>query len=170
MRAVAAALLVALVLSACSGGRTRAPEAPGRGWQERGIASWYGPGFHGRRTASGEVYDMHGISAAHKSLPFGSVVEVENLDNGRSVKVRINDRGPFVRGRVIDLSRGAAEKIGLVGPGTARVRLTLVGTAPAVVARDAREGREWVVQAGAFREARRAHALAERLRSVYPQV
>ena len=166
----AAQVAVALLATACSTGRARAPETPRPGWQQRGIASWYGPGFHGKRTANGEVYDMDGISAAHKTLPFGSVVEVENLDNGRRLKVRINDRGPFIRGRVIDLSRGAARELGLIGPGTAKVRLRLVGTAPTVVARGADAERGWVVQAGAFREARHARELAERLSRRYPGV
>ncbi len=99
------------------------------------MASWYGEKFHGRSTANGERYDMHGMTAAHPTLPFGTVVEVRNLDNGRSVRVRINDRGPFVRGRIIDLSYAAAREIEMIGPGTARVELTLVrrpgGAAPA---------------------------------------
>ncbi len=91
-----------------------------------GIASWYGPGFHGRRTANGERYNQHGLTAAHKSLPFGTRVLVTNLVTGRSVMVRINDRGPFVRGRVIDLSAGAAKAIGVYGRGTAPVALEVI--------------------------------------------
>ena len=91
-----------------------------------GIASWYGPGFHGRRTANGERYNQHGLTAAHKSLPFGTRVLVTNLVTGRSVMVRINDRGPFVRGRVIDLSAGAARAIGVYGSGTAPVALEVI--------------------------------------------
>ena len=85
-------------------------------WTETGIASWYGPGFHGKHTASGEVYDMEDMTAAHKRLPFGTVVRVDNLDNGRATEVRINDRGPFVHDRVIDLSRAAAREIEMLGP------------------------------------------------------
>lgn len=96
---------------------------------ERGVASWYGEAFHGRSTANGERYDMHRLTAAHRTLPFGTVVEVRNLDNGRSVRVRINDRGPFVRGRIIDLSYAAAREIEMIGPGTARVELVLVRSA-----------------------------------------
>lgn len=92
-----------------------------------GHASWYGPGFQGRRTASGERYDMNGHTAAHKTLPFGTKVRVTNLRTGESVVVRINDRGPFVRGREIDLSKGAAAVIGLVGQGVAQVRLEVLG-------------------------------------------
>lgn len=90
------------------------------------MASWYGEPFHGRTTASGERYDQEGLTAAHKSLPFGTWVRVENLGNGRSVRVRITDRGPFVDDRIIDLSRAAARSLRLLGPGTARVRLEVV--------------------------------------------
>jgi rare lipoprotein A len=86
-----------------------------------GMASWYGDRFHGRQTASGEAFDMRALTAAHKTLPFGARVRVRNLDNGREVVVRINDRGPFTRGRVIDLSHAAADAIGMVQSGTARV-------------------------------------------------
>ena len=93
---------------------------------ETGVASWYGPNFHGKLTANGEVYDMDGMTAAHRTLPFGTEVVVENLDNGLSTKVRINDRGPFAKDRIIDLSRAAATEIEMLGPGTARVRIYLV--------------------------------------------
>jgi len=96
------------------------------GFSESGQASWYGGKFHGRTTASGETFDTNALTAAHKTLPFGTVVEVTNLDNGRAVTVRINDRGPFVEGRIIDLSRAAAEKIDMVGTGVARVEIHLV--------------------------------------------
>ncbi len=91
---------------------------------QQGIASYYGPGFHGRRTASGERFNMHGMTAAHRSVPFGSRLKVTNLTNGRSVVVRVNDRGPFTRGRMLDLSYGAAGAIGMKGAGTARVRIS----------------------------------------------
>ena len=95
-------------------------------YYETGIASWYGPGFDGNLTANGEVYDMNGISAAHKTLPFGTVVRVVELDTGRSIVVRINDRGPFVEGRIIDLSKGAAEELGIIDKGITRVGLRIV--------------------------------------------
>ena len=98
-----------------------------RPWTEEGIASWYGKKFHGRQTASGERYDMHELTAAHKSLPFGTRVRVTNLDNGRHVVVRITDRGPFIKGRIIDLSYAAARKVDMVNAGTARVRVEVVG-------------------------------------------
>lgn len=96
------------------------------GYREEGLASWYGPGFHGKRTANGEVYDMNALTAAHKTLPMPSVVLVTNLENGRSMKLRINDRGPFVDDRIIDLSRRAAQMLDVERPGVARVRVELV--------------------------------------------
>jgi len=95
-------------------------------YYEVGIASWYGPGFQGNRTSNGEVYDMYGISAAHKTLPFGTIVRVVDLDTDSSLVVRINDRGPFIEGRIIDLSKGAAEKLGIVDKGIAHVGLRIV--------------------------------------------
>lgn len=103
-----------------------ATPAPLQGWREDGIASWYGPNFAGRPTANGEIFDPSQLTAAHKTLPFGTRVRVTNLATGRDVVVRINDRGPFKPGRVIDLSRAAAESIGLIASGVARVRVELV--------------------------------------------
>lgn len=93
---------------------------------EEGTASWYGPGFHGMYTSNGEVYDQESISAAHKNLPLPSYLKVTNLDNGKAVVVRVNDRGPFHGDRILDLSHGAAKHLGMVGPGTAHVRVELV--------------------------------------------
>ena len=90
------------------------------------MASWYGNPFHGRATASGEIYDMEAMTAAHPTLPFGTRLRVENLENGRSVTVTINDRGPFVKDRILDVSRKAARELGMLGPGTARVRITVL--------------------------------------------
>src|SRR5262245_55649791 len=114
--AAAGALAVVLVLQACT--TTRPATPPVVDGHQQGIASWYGPGFHGRRTANGEVYDQYELTAAHQTLPLGTRVLVTSLTNGRSVEVRINDRGPFVGGRVIDLSYGAARVIDMGGPGT----------------------------------------------------
>jgi len=140
-----------------------------------GIASWYGPDFNGKLTASGEVYDMNALTAAHKTLPLGTIVEVKNLDNGRTVRLTINDRGPFVRGRIIDLSYRGAKELGVVKKGTARVRVTPLG-------RDARYIRyikvneggsgEYTVQLGAFRSKEKAERLlralgAEKLSGAY---
>ena len=99
---------------------------PPIGTRQTGIASWYGHPYHGRATASGEIYDMEGGTAAHKRFAFGTWVRVDNLDNGKRTEVRINDRGPFVHRRIIDLSRASARDIGMLGPGTARVRLTVI--------------------------------------------
>lgn len=101
------------------------------GYRERGIASWYGPDFHGQPTSGGERYDMYGMTAAHKTLPIPTWVEVKNLSNDKRVIVRVNDRGPFVDGRIIDLSYSAAEQIGMIGAGTARVEVRALGTPPA---------------------------------------
>ena len=124
------AWLVLLVLGVGCGRKPEIRLPPPRpavvGAAETGIASWYGVPYHGRRTSNGEVYDMNKLTAAHLSLPFGAWVRVANLGNGREVDVRINDRGPFVKNRVIDLSRAAAQQIGMLGPGTARVRMTVI--------------------------------------------
>ena len=95
----------------------------GRGYRAEGTASYYGKAHHGKRTASGERFNLNALTAAHRTLPFGTRVKVTNLDNGRSVVVRINDRGPFRRGRIIDLSRAAAEQLNMLRSGTAPVRL-----------------------------------------------
>src|SRR5205814_5187831 len=110
----------------CAAVRAPAPPPITNGVQV-GVASWYGPGFHGNRTANGEIYDQYELTAAHPSLPLGTRVMVTNLENGRAVQVRVNDRGPFVDGRAIDLSYAAARTIGMVGPGTVRVRIEVLG-------------------------------------------
>lgn len=92
-------------------------------YRETGPASWYGPGFHGRETASGETFDQNRLTAAHRRLPLGSLITVTNLENGRSIRVAINDRGPYVRGRVLDLSKAAARRLGMVDDGVVRVRI-----------------------------------------------
>ena len=109
-------------------GKRYKPLRTAHGFVQEGVASWYGPKFHGRRTASGEIYNMYALTAAHKILPMHTKVKVTNLENGRSLIVRINDRGPFVKNRIIDLSYAAARKLGIVGPGTARVRLEALGS------------------------------------------
>jgi rare lipoprotein A (peptidoglycan hydrolase) len=102
---------------------------PGPGWTEEGDASYYGPGFYGRKTASGEVLRPGTLTAAHHTLPFGTCVQVTVVDTGRSVQVRINDRGPFVAGRILDVSETAAQALGMVGQGVLRVRLTVCQSA-----------------------------------------
>jgi len=110
-------------------GRTYYPLSTAKGYDKTGIASWYGRDFHGKLTANGERYNMHALSAAHKTLPLPSLVRVTNLENGRSVVVRVNDRGPFVKGRLIDLSYAAANALEYTGQGTARVRVQSLDTA-----------------------------------------
>lgn len=120
-------LLTVVILSAVSG--PIAADAKGNNSGHKaisGAASWYGGQFHGRTTANGERYDMNGLTAAHRSLPFGTKVRVTNQKNGKSVVVRINDRGPYVGKRVIDLSRGAAQKVSMLGSGVAPVRLEVI--------------------------------------------
>jgi rare lipoprotein A len=125
---------VAATLLAAGCALFRASPPPVVDGVQMGIASWYGPGFHGNRTANGEIYDQYELTAAHPSLPLGTRVMVTNLENGRAVEVRINDRGPFVGGRAIDLSYAAARALRMVGPGTARVRVEVL-PADIVVAR-----------------------------------
>ena len=144
------------------------------GYRERGVASWYGKKFHGRRTSNGEQYDMYAMSAAHKTLPLPSYARVRNLDNGKSVIVRINDRGPFLHNRLIDLSYAAAARLGIVGTGTGLVEVEGIDpaaptTAPATVpvSAPAEDGARptLYVQAGAFTDP----ANAERLRAQLTQ-
>jgi rare lipoprotein A len=131
MRA-AALVFVAIAMGAgCARKTARVPLPPPlqnvkRGYTEEGIASWYGHPYHGRRTANGEIYDMNNMTAAHKTLPFGVWVEVENKRNKRTVGVRINDRGPFIDGRIIDVSREAAQRLEMIGPGIVPVKIKVV--------------------------------------------
>lgn len=112
------------------------------GFTQQGVASWYGPGFHGKKTASGSVYNMFDMTAAHNVLPLNTMVKVKNLENGREILVRINDRGPFVNDRVIDLSLAAARKLAMVTPGTAPVQLTVVAPDHPMIASALAEKRE----------------------------
>lgn len=130
---------------------------------QEGIASWYGIPFDGHRTSNGEIYDMHQFTAAHKTLPFGAVVRVTNLHNGKQTEVRINDRGPFVADRVIDLSLSAAQAIDMVGPGTAPVRLEMISGANPFAG-------FFAVQVGAFQIEDNAERLRARLLTSYAPV
>lgn len=129
---------------------------------ETGIASWYGAPYHNRRGSNGEIYDMHAMTAAHRTLPLGSIVRVTELRNGRSVFVRITDRGPFVEGRVIDLSQAAAKQIGMIQAGTAEVRVEVLKT-PAPLD----DGGRWAVQIGGFEREKAARELASHLSRRY---
>jgi rare lipoprotein A len=138
--------------------------ASGDGYLERGVASWYGPDFHGGTTSSGERYDMYAMTAAHKTLPLPAFVEVTNLQNGRSVVVRVNDRGPFKSNRIIDLSYVAAAKLDMIRDGTAMVEVRVVGPGFAAPAQqDPAPAGRFYAQAGAFAEEANARRLAARL-------
>jgi rare lipoprotein A len=176
MKSAFALLLAAMLLSGCahrnkhvklippppskpSGTSSPTPAeprpVPKAGYQETGLASWYGHPYHGRPAANGEIYDMEKLVAAHRTLPFDTWVRVYDLDNDKTVEVRIIDRGPFVDGRIIDLSHAAAQAIAMIGPGTAHVRMEVIRVpegAPAPV---------YVVQVGAFQD----RSTAERIRS-----
>ncbi len=126
-----AAMAPALVLLAgCSTATPRAsvpaPGPPAEGYEEVGIASWYGAQHHGKRTASGEIFDMNRLTAAHRWLPFGTRLLVTNRDNNRTIELRVNDRGPFVKGRILDVSYAAARQLGALGSGTFAVRLRVI--------------------------------------------
>ncbi|MGA8023769.1 MAG: septal ring lytic transglycosylase RlpA family protein [Candidatus Acidiferrales bacterium] len=140
----------------------RQPAIPGE-YLEEGVASWYGIPFNGHRTSNGEIYDMHQFTAAHRTLPFNCLVRVTNLDNGKQTEVRINDRGPFVANRVIDLSLSAAQAIEMVGPGTAHVRLEILsGPNP--------QAGFFGVQIGAFKMEENAEKLKAQLEASYSPV
>ncbi|MFC1626496.1 septal ring lytic transglycosylase RlpA family protein [Pseudomonadota bacterium] len=173
------------------------PLATADGYNETGIASWYGTKFHGKKTANGERYDMYAMSAAHKTLPLPTLVRVTNLDNGRSAVVRVNDRGPFVKSRVIDLSYAAAKSLGYDNAGTARVRVEVLSNsmvpssttyrpasrpkaivprpvikpprAAATTMATARHGAMYI-QLGAFSSQSNANRLKKELQSEYPSV
>lgn len=145
-------------------GKTYYPITDATGFRETGIASWYGKDFHGKQTANGERYNMYGMTAAHKILPFETKVKVTNLDNGQSIVVRINDRGPFVTNRVIDLTKTGADKIGMIGPGTARVRVEAIGSVRGQQPDGDIKG-DYYIQIGAFQEVRNADRLISRMKN-----
>jgi rare lipoprotein A len=173
MRNLLAMAIVIVALTGCHKKRSSrahvprppktAPSAatPAPGYTETGIASWYGHPYHGRQAADGEIYDMEQMVAAHRTLPFDTCVRVHNLVNGKDVEVRIIDRGPFVDGRIIDLSHAAARAIELIGPGTAQVQVEVIrtpaGTIPSLFA----------VQVGAFRDRENAERVRLRMAERY---
>jgi rare lipoprotein A len=176
---LAGVIIAAITLSGCAH-KTRAvvpstPPAPAKiGDVETGIASWYGEPYHGRRSASGEIFDMEQFTAAHRTLPFNTWVEVFDLDNGKRVEVRITDRGPFVDGRIIDVSLAAARSLDMLGHGTARVQLKIIPAParvpdpkPAPPAATDPHPDLWAVQTGAFSDPDRAEAFAASLRDQY---
>jgi len=137
----------------------------GKPFVQEGLASWYGPEFHGRLTSSREIFDMHDMTAAHPTLPFGTYVMVTNLNNGQSTIVRINDRGPFVPGRIIDLSYAAARVLGAIGPGVIPVRLEVIKELSPPTRRP-----DYFVQVGAFASEANARRLYSELKPKYPDV
>ena len=163
---VAAVLL--LLLSACAPSKPpappRVPTPPSVPLSQEGIASWYGPGFHGKTTTSGTVYDQYAMTAAHQTLPLGSSVVVTNLTNGKTVTVLINDRGPFAKGRIIDLSYSAAQAVDMIRPGTAPVRVDVVDTGGYPLTAIP-EHLDYTLQVGAFSDLDKARELKARLES-----
>ena len=148
------------------------PLPDARGFRQTGIASWYGEDFHGKKTSSGETYDMYAESAAHKTLPLGTIVRVRNLNNNREMEIRINDRGPFVNGRVIDLSYACASKLGVVEPGTAPIELVAVGTTVMAASTCASSADfyyqgNFTIQVGAFSDRKNAEKLKAKLDKSY---
>jgi rare lipoprotein A len=196
LASLGAVVLFLLFLHAC--GTTPPPQAPpghpkpyrvmgkwyqplphAKGFRQRGIASWYGRDFHGKRTSSGEIYDMYAMTAAHKTLPLGTVVRVKHLENGREIRVRINDRGPFVRDRIIDLSARAAESIGIFEKGTGPVEVVALGkprprgsgssATTAYIPSDYFSG-NFTIQVGAFSDRANAEQLLQSLSRTYKNV
>lgn len=131
-------------------GKTYQTYTSAHGYKETGMASWYGPGFHGKKTSNGERYNQRELTAAHKLVPFGTQLRVTNLSNGKSTVVRVNDRGPFVNNRIIDLSERAAQQIGMIGPGTARVRIEALGPGAPQVTKNGDMPGHFYVQLGSF--------------------
>jgi rare lipoprotein A len=163
--AIGACFLAAiLALSSCSKKNISRASVPRAiiGHTEQGIASWYGDPYHGRRAANGEIYDMEKMTAAHKTIPFETWVRVRNLSNKKICDVRITDRGPFFDGRIIDLSRAAARSIDMIGPGTARVKLTVIKPPNGFMYPEF-----FYVQAGVFRDRSRAESLSRELGRKY---
>ncbi len=154
------AVLIAIIITSCA--TTRRGSV-----LEQGEASWYGPGFHGKTTANGETYNQNDLTAAHRTLPFNTVVRVINMDNGKAVTVRINDRGPYAHGRIIDLSQEAARRIDMINSGVAPVRLVLVSSEQPI--RTSGPGsirqEEFTIQLAAFHRRSDAEAYARQVRS-----
>lgn len=157
----ASLLLLLFFVSSC-GVIPRTPSSKTLATLGEGRASWYGPNFHGKLTANGETFDMNGLTAAHRTLPFNTMVRVDNLDNGRTVIVRINDRGPYVDNRIIDLSRKAASDLGMINAGTASVRLSLIEEGDRPVTEQNSSSREtFTIQIASFQNRNEAEVKAD---------
>jgi rare lipoprotein A len=159
-----------IVLAACSIPRPKVtiPIAPEVRPSQMGIASWYGPGFHGKATASGVIYDQNDLTAAHQTLPLGSRLLVTNLQNGNTIEVTVNDRGPFAKGRILDLSYAAGQALGMIVPGTIPVRLELIESPYRLVAIPL--FLDYTLQIGSFSQRENAQRLLDRLVPSYPDV
>ena len=163
-------LVTVSYLAACSLPASRIPPpitAPRV--SQTGIASWYGPGFHGKTTASGVIYNQHDLTAAHQTLPLGTRVLVTNLENGRSIEVLINDRGPFAKGRIIDLSYAAGEILGMIGSGTIPVRIEVVGSGADKISL-IKDSLDYTLQLGSFSVLENARQLRDRVASTFTEV
>ena len=160
-------VVLAMVLGAgCGKRKAKIAKPPRIGSTETGIASWYGHPYHGRQAANGEIYDMEKMTAAHRTMPFETWVRVRNLSNDKTVDVRIQDRGPFVGGRIIDLSRAAARSIDMIGPGITKVKLTVIAPPKEFILE--KQPELFSVQAGAFRDRSRAEAVKAELEKFGP--
>lgn len=157
---LALSLIIAIIISSCTLPVYKPPYASG--YIERGIASWYGEEFHGRLTSSGEIYDMYNLTAAHRLMPLGTIAKVTNMENGRSVVVKINDRGPFIEDRIIDLSYSAASALGMIDTGLTPVEIEVVKWGVIIT--------DFTVQVGAFIIEENALRLKGRLVEKYPDV
>ena len=135
---------------------------------QTGIASWYGPGFHGKATASGVIYDQNDLTAAHQTLPLGTRVMVTNLETGSSTEVTINDRGPFAKGRIIDLSFAAGKALGMIGPGTIPVQVEVIDGPTNI--QSIRTSLDYTLQLGSFSQIENAQQLRDKLKSSYADV
>jgi rare lipoprotein A len=166
-RAAASLCLLTLLISSCGRPVVRPASVGG---VETGLASWYGSEFHGRKTSSGEIYDMHQLTAAHRELPLGTWVMVTNLDNGRSVEVRVNDRGPFVGDRIVDVSYGAGRLLGMIGPGVVPVRLAVTRPAKGAAGSELGLSARFTVQVGSFVSVENARSLERSLVDAFPRV
>lgn len=152
-----------LIVSGCTlpAAKVVLPPLPRGSLSQTGIASWYGPGFHGKATASGEIYNQNDLTAAHQTLPLGTKVLVTNLENRRATEVLINDRGPFAKNRVIDLSYAGAQAVDMVGPGTALVRIDVISSP--VPLQTIRSSLDYTLQLGSFAHWENAEQLRERI-------
>jgi len=171
-RFIKCALCLVILLTVCACARREVRYEPFEPrkmaqYREGGIASWYGEDYHGRKTANGEVYDMYAMTAAHRTLPFHTRVRVTNLENGKKTEVRINDRGPFIAGRIIDLSYSGARAIGMLGSGTAKVTLEAIGFAGG---QSPSPQGSFVIQVGSFAQKENATRFHAQLEKKYPYV